>query len=613
LGVELEPLAGFKINISHDFEKDQYSAGLNISFSHFCLGFDYTKKDDVSDGLIYSNISKKKFQNFLDKTRKNKFYNYKLSGAVLDQKPINRFGPIEIVSTKGKTVEEILATIKKLKNNDEIMGIVFKSGNIITNMATFQEIHDVLLDFKTSGKKIIYYFDFINNMNYALAASVGDKIYLNPAGSLFLNGMTISNPYLKNLFDTLGIDVINFRSHDYKTAGNMFSESDMTDAERKMYNLLLDDLYEDMINMIAEGRNLSREKVRQLIDSGPYFIAENALDADLIDGIIYKDELEDKIKKKFGKIKIVKNYAQNTFRNNWSDKHKSQIAIIYATGPIHTGKGQPGKTIGSKTLSKAIKDARESKSIKGIILRVNSGGGSALASDIITRQVEKCKTGENAKPFVVSMSGAAASGGYHISCMADAIIAEPETITGSIGVIGIVPNFTRLYKKILINWDTVKRGTHADLFSTSRPMTETEKNIMQKSIAHTYWDFVKTVSQGRDIEKDEIHKIAKGQVWTGKTAKKLRLVDKLGGLNLVVKTMKQLCNIEPDKEIELVKFPRSSPALFTINIGTDFMTTSRKNIPAEFLKISDMVQQWKLYGDEKILYLFPYNFWDDIK
>ena len=231
---------------------------------------------------------------------------------------------------------------------------------------------------------------------------------------------------------------------------------------------------------------------------------------------------------------------------------KDKIALIYAVGNIHSGEGVPGKSIGSVTTAKAIKQAREDRRVKGIIIRVDSGGGSALASDVIGREVELCKTGKNKKPVIVSMGGVAASGGYYIAAKADKIIAQPSTITGSIGVIGIYPVFERLYEKIHVNWDTVKRGKNADLGSTHRQPTAKEKKIGEESIQHFYDRFITLVAEGRNMSKDEVHKIAQGRVWTGKQAFEHGLVDALGGMDLAVKEMKKMADLK--HEVKLVEF-----------------------------------------------------------
>ncbi|MBC8527164.1 MAG: signal peptide peptidase SppA [Candidatus Cloacimonetes bacterium] len=608
VGIETEFVDGIQVGGSFNFDNETYTADISINFSHFKFGTSYS--ENKNHGLCYVNISKRSFKSFLETKEEDKFYDYRLQGHILDQKPIQKLGPFRIITTKGHTISEILKTIKELKEDAEIKGIVFKSGNIATSIAKYEEIRDALLDFKTTGKKIVYYFENIGNMNYAMAASVGDKIYLNPSGWIGLSGLSISMPYIKELLDTLGIQVINFRSHDYKTAGNILSENEMTESEKKMLIFFLDGIYEEMVSMIARGRGINKERVKGLIDEGPYFIAKDALNAGLIDGIIYEDELEDKIKDEFDNVRIVKKYKKNIFRYDWSDDYKAKIAMIYATGFIHSGKGQPGKSIGSETMAKAIKSARENKSIKGIIFRIDSGGGSALASDIICREISLCKEGKNAKHVVVSMSGVAGSGGYYIACKADKILAEPSTVTGSIGVIGIAFNLEKLYEKIHVNIGLVKKGKHADIGSTSREMTEEEKEMIKNAINNCYWDFVDNVAEGRRMTREEVNVVGKGRIWTGKQAKERGLVDELGGMNKAIDILKNLANI--DKDVEVVVYPQAKPS-FTISLDSDMSGMKTDALPEEIRNIVEIIKDANFYIDEKILYLMPYKFPEKVK
>jgi len=609
LGLETELINGFQLGGSYNIDKETFSANFSINFYKFKVGTSITSNDN-NHGLCYGNISKRNFRSVIKKKSQNKFYDYKLKGKILEQKPKQKFGPFQIVTTKGHTISEMLKTIKELKENDEIKGIVFKSGNIGASIAKYEEIKDALLNFKSAGKKIVYYFENIGNMNYALAAAVGDKIYLNPSGMVGLSGFSIPMPYLRDLLDTLGIQVINFRSHQYKTAGNMLSENKMTYAEREMLEYYLDGIYEEAVSMIAKGRGISKEKVKELVDDGPYFVAKDALNAGLIDGIVYEDELEDKIKDEFDNAKIVERYKKDMFRYDWSDELKPKIAVIYATGNIHTGKGQPGKSIGSETMAKAIKSARENKSIKGIVFRIDSGGGSALASDIICREIALCDSGKNAKPVVVSMSGVAGSGGYYIACKADKIVAEPSTVTGSIGVIGMAVNLEKLYKKIHINIGTIKKGKHADLGSTSREMTKEEKEMIGQAIESFYWDFVDKVADGRGMTREEIHKIAQGRIWTGRQAKDGGLVDELGGMNKSIEELKDLAKI--DKDVEISVYPKAKPG-FTISFDADLPGMKTDALPEEIRNIVEIIEDLNFYIDEKILYLMPYKFPEEIK
>ncbi|MBN2016615.1 MAG: signal peptide peptidase SppA [Candidatus Cloacimonetes bacterium] len=600
-GVQSQFLDGVHLNGFYDFENEGISVGVGFDIAHFKTGAQYTDKS--KSGIVYGNVSDKRYHSFLIHDKQNKFYNYKLSGPIYDVKPAQRFGPFEIVTSVGSTMEEVIEKIETLKYDDRIEGIVFQSGNIYAGLAKFQELQAAFIDFKSTGKKIIFYYDYIMNSNYVFSASVADKIYLNPGGFLDLRGLSVSAPYLKDLLDTLGIDVISFRSHDYKNAANMFTETHMTEAEREMYEDFLSDIYDQMVLMIAEGRGMSDEQVRTAIDNGPYLIAQRALDAGLVDGLIYRDQLKDALKDLYGDVSITGIYRIPENRLDWSDDPASKIAVIYATGNIHSGKNEPGKSIGDETYMKAIEQAREDPCIMGIILRIDSGGGSSLASENIYREVVLCKEGEFSKPVVSSFSGVAASGGYYIACPSDKIFAEPTTITGSIGVIGAVPNLTRLYKKIHINWDVVKEGRNADFASTSRPMNDEEKKMIMEMIEVEYKDFVGKVAQCRGMTFEQVDEIAKGRVWAGTSGLQNGLVDAFGGMKEAVEEVKKLAGIKND--VELVAYPQRKSA-FSLSLDMNTPGVNMNDLPVEVQMLIEKIQESTFYDKEHILLLMPY-------
>ena len=604
LGVQTEIINGFQIGGSYNLKDESIGFNFAVNLGNFSLGSTgaYTNESEFVGGSWYANISDKEFRSIFNKKKQDKFYDFKLAGNVVEKNQAMNIGPFRVVLGKDRTLQQVLKEIEELKENEEVKGIVFKSGNFGASFANFKALKDALIDFKSAGKKIVYYSESIGNINYVFAAGVADEIYLNPLGSLDLKGISVNAPYFKGLLDTLGIDFVNFKSHEYKTAGNMLSETEMTKSERESYDYLLEGLYVEMLDMIEEGRGSKLKKpVRDIVDEGPYWNPETAYDNGLIDGIIYEDELETKIEELYGKQKFVKNYKTNMITYDWHKEIKDKIALIYAVGSIHSGEGQEGKTIGSVTTSKAIKAAREDKSIKGILIRVDSGGGSALASDIIAREVELCKTGENKKPIVVSMGGTAASGGYYIAAKSDMIIAQPSTITGSIGVVGLFPQMKRLYEKIHINWSTVKKGEHSDLGTTHRYMTEEERKISEESIEVIYWKFVDVVAKGRNMTRDEVHEVAKGRVWTGKQAYDRGLVDKLGGMDTALAELKTLANL--DKETEYVEFTGSTGNMKSLSVG--FQAKNLIELPAEIELLRKTYEKLNMFGDEKVLMILP--------
>ncbi len=600
-GIQTQFLDGIHLNGHYDFENEGISLGVGFDISHFKTGAQYSDKS--KSGMVYGNISKKRYHSFLTHEKQNKFYNYKLSGEVYDIRPSQKFGPFEIVSSSGNTMEEIIEKVETLKNDDRIQGIVFQSGNLSAGLAKFQELQDAFIDFNSTGKKIVYYYDYITNSNYVFASSIADKIYLNPGGVLDLRGISASIPYIKGLLDTLGIDVIRFQSHTYKNAANMFTETHMTDAEREMYEDLLSELYAQMVLMISEGREMTDEQVRTAIDNGPYLLAERALEAGLVDGLLYRDQIEDTLKALYGDVEVTRQYKIPEYRVDWCDDPTAKIAVIYAIGNIHSGESTPGKSIGDKTYMEAIEQARKDPSIKGIILRINSGGGSSLASENIYREVLLCKQGENAKPVVSSFSNVAASGGYYIACPSDKIFAEPTSITGSIGVIAAVPNLTRLFEKIHINWDTVKEGRNADFASISRPMNDEEKKMIRESISAEYKDFVGKVAKSRDMTYEEIDAIGKGRVWTGTRGLEFGLIDAYGGMKEAIDEIKKLANIE--KDVELVTFPKKK-SVFSIEVGMETSGIKLNDLPKEIRILVEKIQESTFYREERILYLMPY-------
>ena len=603
VGIQTELVDGIQLGGAYDMESETFSANFGITFENLGIGslIDADKDKEFTHGKYYINISENSYRSFIGK-EKNYFVDYELKGKILEKRQGSKFGPITVFMGKEKTLSQIIEDIQKYKEDDNVTGLVFKSGNISASFAKITELKNALLDFKTSGKYIVFYYEMITGANYTLAASVADEIYLNPLGMIDLKGLSVSAPYVKNLLDTLGVDVVNFRSHDYKTAGNILSEEHMTEAERETYEYLLEGIYEEMTNMIVQGRGdkLTRS-IDEIIDNGPYWKAEESKDIGLVDEIIFEDELEDAIKEKYAARKIVDKYEKKAITYDWHKDLKDKVALIYAIGNIHSGKGVSGKSIGSETTAELIKKAREDKRIKGIIIRVDSGGGSALASDIIAREVELCKSGEDKKSVIISMSGVAASGGYYIATLADEIIAQPATITGSIGVVGIFPCLERLYSKILINWDTVKKGEHADFGKTNRRMTEDEKQLVRDGIKHFYDRFIGTVARGRDMDEEDVHKIAQGRVWTGKQAFERGLVDALGGMDVAVSEMKKLANLE--REVELIEFEQDRSSL-TLSLGMGMNFTS-PHIPEGLRSVYELGEKLLQFEDENILMILP--------
>jgi protease-4 len=610
VGVNTNFLGGLSLGANYDIDKDQ--VGIRFSISNFnavigSISNIQEQADDSKKNVGYGYVSiNSDIMGMLKGTERKKILDLNIKGDIVDENTKFSIGFVSLKMDENTTMLSLLKKIKQAKNDPEIRGLIFKNNNFGASLAKRQELLTALQDFKSSGKKIVFYYENISNTNYAFAANIGDKIYLNPEGMVNLVGIGGASPYIKELLDKVGIDFYNFRSHPYKTAGNMFSEGQMTTEERQVMERLYGDLYAEMVEMIRQGRGHKLAgQVEDIIDNGPYFIPQDALNSGLVDELVEWHQLNDKLEEEFGSHSITKEIPRRVDKN-WSKPGLDKVAIIYASGNIISGKGQAGRMIGSETTAKAIRKARQDPQVKGIILRVDSGGGSALASHIIAEEVRLCSQGENKKPIIALMSGVAASGGYYISTWADEIIAEPTTITGSIGVIGMIPNFAKLSSKLGVNWSEVKFGENATLGSVTREWTNDEKEMFKNFIKDSYDRFVNTVATSRAASYQEINKIAMGQVWTGNQALANGLIDKIGGYETALQSMSQM--LDSGNEISLVTYSGHDKAQIEVSVSSlvaPLFTWYNKS----FLKsIIDLDKQVKLNTDEVILYKSPYNF-----
>jgi len=605
IGINTQLIDGLKLGATYNTDEETALISFSLSPGKIEAGSMVRSHKDDNFGYAWVHLTEDSFKPIFGITPK-KWYQMPAKGQVVSYKaPKYTLGPVKIYDKGTMGIEEIFAKLEKAKADPNAQGILLINPSFATSFALQQELLDAVRDFKADGKKVSVYYDNISNGGYIFASAIADKIYLNPNGSVDLSGLTISSPYLKNLLNTVGIEVLNFRSHKYKNAGNMFSESEMTAAEREVYESLLTSLYDQMISQIRAGRGDRLTKsVQQTIDEGPYMIATDALAAGLVDGVFYQDELDKNLNKDFGytaKLTELPDYRSY----DWSNPKENLVATIYASGNIVMGKGTPGQKIAHESTVKLIRAARNNKMYKGIILRVDSGGGSAQASDIIYREMELAKT-ENKKPIVVSMAGVAASGGYYISANADRIVADPATLTGSIGVVGLMFNATEMFNKIKVNWSTVKKGKNSDLGSMTRPWTEAEKRLVEGYIEHTYEDFVEKVAAGRkNLSVEDVHKIAQGRVWTGEQAYENGLVDDLGGLTTAKEHMKSL--IGEERPIRLVDATSDENK----GIGISIESGSLMQVLAlDYLEMMDneyrkVYELWKDYSGEKALMLSP--------
>ncbi len=468
-------------------------------------------------------------------------------------------------------LNDILSRIKAAKEDDKIKGIYMDMSSVPSSFATLEEIRDALIDFKSSDKFIISYGEYYTQSAYYLA-STADKIYLNPEGLLEFNGLSSQSMFFKGTLEKLGIEAQVIKVGTYKSAVEPFILDRMSEPNRQQVSSFLGSIYDHFLQGVSKSRNIPTDTLRAISNELRVQNAQDAVVAKLMDGIKYKDEIISELKdrleiaedKEINAVTIEK-YTSKAKQNVGA---KDRIAIIYATGEIISGEGSD-KQIGSEKISRAIRKVREDKKVKAVVLRVNSPGGSALASDVIWREVELTK---HTKPIIVSMGDLAASGGYYIACAADSIFAQPNTITGSIGVFGIIPNMQHFFNdKLGITFDEVKTGAYADLGNISRALRPDERNIIQQQVDQIYFTFTQKVADGRKKERSFIDSIGQGRVWTGAQAMELGLVDRLGNIDDAIKSAAKKANIE---EYRLVSYPALSDPFqaFLGNLGNNVST-----------------------------------------
>ena len=522
-----------------------------------------------------------------------------LNKEITDRANESIFGNIEIEGLSDQNnlgLDKILESIEKAKSDDRIEGIYLDLTFVNTGMASIEEIRNALVDFKKSKKWIISYSEVYTQGTYYLA-SVADKIYVNPAGIVELKGLATQLMFFKNMLEKLDIDVQIIRHGKFKSAVEPFMLEKMSDSNREQLEKILSTAWGSMINDIAASRDIKTATINELADGLKIQDAKDALKYNFVDGLMYKDELLTELRNKLdleenGDIITISlgKYSKAKVKGV-QVKSSNKIAVIYAAGNIVSGKGSKDQ-MGSETISKAIREARLDDDVKAIVLRVNSGGGSALASDVMWRETTLAK---KAKPFIVSMGDVAASGGYYIACAADKIVASEKTITGSIGVFGVIPNMEGFFNnKMGITFDGAKTNDHADMMSLFKPLTGEEKGIIQIGVEKIYDDFITKVAAGRGMTKEEVDAIGQGRVWVGNDALEIGLVDEIGGLNRAIDIAQEMAKLE---NFELENYPKRKDPVeqfieeLTGNLETRFMKAKLGNNYKYYQKMESITTQ----------------------
>ena len=476
-----------------------------------------------------------------------------LNGALSDQKTDNPYAMLLGEEDTELSLTDILKAIKEAKNSDNIKGIYIEAGNFSAGSSSIDAIRRAITDFKESGKFVVAYGDQYTQGSYYLA-SVADKVYINPQGALLLTGMSSQTMFYKGLLNKLGVEMLIFKVGTYKGAVEPFMLDKLSDANREQISSYMNGIWDNITADIAKSRKITVEDVNHYADQGfAIALPEKALECGLVDELKYKPEAEEYVKDLAGQTdKKLKTVGVDKVRNIKSKegKSKNKIAVLYAEGEITEAVTSPysmDKSITEKVAKELIK-LKEDESIKAVVLRVNSPGGSAFTSEQIWKQVLELK---KVKPIVVSMGDVAASGGYYISCAANKIVAEPNTLTGSIGIFGMFPNMTGLFNKVALTTDVVKTNTYADLGDVSRPMREDEKALIQSRIESGYDTFITRCADGRGMTKAAIDSIGQGRVWTGEQAIEKGLVDELGGIEKAIAVAAKLANLKDYKLVEV--------------------------------------------------------------
>ena len=528
----------------------------------------------------------------------------RLEGEVVEDQPpftwLQRFFPRPVIGLR-----ELILTLREAETDPQLSILLLYLGPNSLGWGRAQELRQAIQSLRAAGKKAIAFLEEADTLDYFLATAC-DQIIFTPLGSVGLTGLLSEVIYFKGALDKLAIKPELLQAGRYKGAVEPYTRTGMSRAQRESVNSLLDSLYEQLAAGVAQARGLSAATVKNLIDHGPY-LAAPARAAGLVDKLLYEDQLEDHLRQELGAEPVIASSQRYRWLCgpglDWRDPWRSHpaVAVVYATGLIHSGPsrsyGGIADSVGSETLCAALREVREDPAVKAVVLRVDSPGGSGLASDLIWREVSLF---QGHKPLVVSMGDVAASGGYYIAAPADQILAQPGTLTGSIGVIAGKINLQGLYEKVGLKKVLVARGRNADLHSDYGPFSETGRLRVEEEMQSFYREFVSKAAKGRKQEYARMEKSAQGRVWTGEQAQALGLVDGLGGLRQALETAKRLAGIPLEQKALLEILPRRRR--FQLPAWTAFLPFSPRLTPA-------LRQLFSLeaIADSRILALLPFR------
>ena len=530
--------------------------------------------------------------------KENSILKIKLEENILDRtsgNPLPQINGLSLSTANNIELKEILDNIEKAKLDEKIKGIYLNISGLNAGLSNVEEIREKLLEFKESGKFIYSYSEVYTQLSYYLS-SVSDSIFLNPQGMVEFNGFSAGVLFYKDLLDKIGYDVQVIRHGKFKSAVEPYMYNGMSDENRGQLEKLLNSM-SDVINVgVSKQRSIKESKINEIINNLKLNSPHTCMELNFVDELRYEDEVLSFLKQKSENIIDFQEYLNVKSEKSISE---NKIAIIYASGAINTGEGSYN-SIGSETTVQAIREAGEDEKVKAIVLRVNSPGGSALASDIILRELNLAK---QKKKIVVSMGDYAASGGYYISCNADKIFANHTTLTGSIGVFGIVPNSEKLLnEKLGVYVDTVNTHKYSDIGRGNRKLTNFELDVIQESVEDIYETFITHVSEGRGMSKLDVDKIGQGRVWSGIDALEVGLIDQIGGLEDAIVSAAELSDLE---DYRVVSLPKKTDEIEELLKG---LTMKQNVFLKAILNVSDeTIEQIKfLNSRDRIQTILPY-------
>lgn len=485
-----------------------------------------------------------------------------LSAPFLEQRPE---GPFGAVFDKRMRLRDVVEALHAAAADSKVVGLVARVSPEGTGLAGIEELRDAVAAFRASGKPAIAWTDTFGEVTPAngayYLATAFDQIYIQPSGDVGLTGLELTSLFLRGTLDKIGVEPQFAQRYEYKNAPNTFTETAFTPAHRESMDELAGSIFDHMVAEIAKARKIAPDQLRAAIDHGP-LLADEAMKAKLVDGLLYRDEVYGRVRRMVGKggapdLLYLRKYWERV-QHPWSRGDKA-IAIVYGVGDVMRGRSASDAltgtvTMGSDTVAAALRAASDAPDVAAIVLRVDSPGGSYVASDTIWREIQRAR--KRGTPVIASFGDVAASGGYFVAMGADKIVAHPTTITGSIGVFGGKMVTRELWKKLGVSFDSVQRGEHADMWSGTEPMDDEEWAKFNGWLDRVYQDFTTKAAQGRHLPLARLQEIAKGRVWSGVDAKQRGLVDELGGYDTALRLAKQAAHLRPDAQVEVREYPR---------------------------------------------------------